>query len=77
MPQVKELGRGCFGSVWLAKWRGVEVALKEMLHQVGALGRDFGPAALSTQRYCGTQQLFSRAGVPSTIFIHEFIERQR
>jgi hypothetical protein len=32
-PQVKELGRGCFGSVWLAKWRGVEVALKEMLHQ--------------------------------------------
>lgn len=32
--QVKELGRGCFGSVWLAKWRGVEVALKEMLHQV-------------------------------------------
>lgn len=34
--QVKELGRGCFGSVWLAKWRGVEVALKEMLHQVRA-----------------------------------------
>jgi hypothetical protein len=33
--QVKELGRGCFGSVWLAKWRGVEIALKEMLHQVG------------------------------------------
>lgn len=31
--QVKELGRGCFGSVWLARWRGVEVALKE-LHTV-------------------------------------------
>jgi hypothetical protein len=30
--QVKELGRGCFGSVWLAKWRGVEVALKELLN---------------------------------------------
>lgn len=30
--QVKELGRGCFGSVWLAKWRGVEVALKEVLN---------------------------------------------
>jgi hypothetical protein len=30
--QVKELGRGCFGSVWLAKWRGVEVALKEALN---------------------------------------------
>lgn len=23
--QVRELGRGSFGSVWLAKWRGVEV----------------------------------------------------
>ena len=30
--QVKELGRGCFGSVWLSKWRGVEVALKEVLN---------------------------------------------
>ncbi|KAF8068393.1 Wdr35 [Scenedesmus sp. PABB004] len=34
--QVKELGRGCFGSVWLAKWRGVEVALKELLNPGGA-----------------------------------------
>jgi serine/threonine protein kinase len=33
--QVKELGRGCFGSVWLAKWRGVEVALKELLNSGG------------------------------------------
>lgn len=35
IPQVKELGRGCFGSVWLAKWRGVEVALKELLNPGG------------------------------------------
>ena len=28
--QVQELGRGQFGSVWLARWRGVEVALKEL-----------------------------------------------
>ncbi|GBF93918.1 hypothetical protein Rsub_06167 [Raphidocelis subcapitata] len=45
--KVKELGRGCFGSVWLAKWRGVEVALKEMLHQAscaaaGAEGKPGG-----------------------------------
>eukprot|EP00775_Hariotina_reticulata_P008219 gene8219-8411_t len=33
--KVKELGRGCFGSVWLAKWRGVEVALKELLNTGG------------------------------------------
>lgn len=32
MPQIRELGRGCFGSVWLSKWRGVEVALKEVLN---------------------------------------------
>jgi hypothetical protein len=38
-PQVKELGRGCFGSVWLAKWRGVEVAIKEMLQS----GHDTSP----------------------------------
>lgn len=37
--QVKELGRGCFGSVWLAKWRGVEVALKELLNN----GHDTNP----------------------------------
>lgn len=28
--QVAELGRGQFGSVWLARWHGVEVALKEL-----------------------------------------------
>lgn len=27
--QVHELGRGQFGRVWLARWRGVEVAVKE------------------------------------------------
>ena len=30
MRQVKELGRGQFGSVWLARWLGVEVAVKEL-----------------------------------------------
>ncbi|WIA10613.1 hypothetical protein OEZ85_010795 [Tetradesmus obliquus] len=35
LVKVKELGRGCFGSVWLAKWRGVEVALKELLNSGG------------------------------------------
>lgn len=29
MYQVRQLGRGQFGSVWLARWRGVDVALKE------------------------------------------------
>lgn len=33
LVKVRELGRGCFGSVWLARWRGVEVALKELLDQ--------------------------------------------
>ena len=28
--QVKELGRGQFGSVWLARWLGVDVAVKEL-----------------------------------------------
>jgi hypothetical protein len=23
--QVRELGRGCFGAVWLARWNGVQV----------------------------------------------------
>lgn len=32
LVKVRELGRGCFGSVWLTKWRGVEVALKEVLN---------------------------------------------
>ena len=27
---MAELGRGQFGSVWLARWHGVEVALKEL-----------------------------------------------
>eukprot|EP00877_Chromochloris_zofingiensis_P012267 jgi/Chrzof1/7294/Cz02g18050.t1 len=39
LVKVKELGRGCFGSVWLAKWRGVEVALKELLNN----GHDTNP----------------------------------
>ncbi|KAI8469821.1 MAG: kinase-like domain-containing protein [Monoraphidium minutum] len=43
--KVKELGRGCFGSVWLARWRGVEVALKEMLHQ----GHDTNPAEVFSE----------------------------
>lgn len=31
MPyQVQELGRGQFGSVWLARWHGVTVAVKEL-----------------------------------------------
>lgn len=33
-PQVHELGRGQFGRVWLAHWKGVEVAVKE-LHRGG------------------------------------------
>ena len=33
-PKVHELGRGQFGRVWLAHWKGVEVAVKE-LHRVG------------------------------------------
>jgi predicted Ser/Thr protein kinase len=43
--QVKELGRGCFGSVWLSKWRGVEVALKELLNQ----GRNYGFGNVSVE----------------------------
>ena len=31
--QIRELGRGQFGSVWMAKWLGVEVAIKELLGQ--------------------------------------------
>lgn len=27
---MQELGRGQFGSVWLAKWLGVDVAIKEL-----------------------------------------------
>ncbi|GIL91433.1 hypothetical protein Vretimale_17815 [Volvox reticuliferus] len=38
LVKVRELGRGCFGSVWLAKWRGVEVALKELLNQASLDG---------------------------------------
>jgi len=30
MTKVKELGRGQFGSVWHERWRGVDVAVKEM-----------------------------------------------
>ena len=33
-PKVHELGRGQFGRVWLAHWKGVEVAIKE-LHRGG------------------------------------------
>ena len=33
-PQLHELGRGQFGRVWLAHWKGVEVAVKE-LHRSG------------------------------------------
>ena len=28
--KVKELGRGQFGSVWLGKWLGIQVAMKEL-----------------------------------------------
>jgi serine/threonine protein kinase len=38
---LKELGRGGFGSVFLAKWQGVEVALKENYH---GFGRNDGPS---------------------------------
>ncbi|GIL68399.1 hypothetical protein Vafri_21652 [Volvox africanus] len=38
LVKIRELGRGCFGSVWLAKWRGVEVALKELLNQASLDG---------------------------------------
>ena len=30
LTKVKELGRGQFGSVWLSRWLGVEVAVKEL-----------------------------------------------
>jgi hypothetical protein len=43
--QVKELGRGCFGSVWLQKWRGVDVAVKEMLQS----GNDTSPAEVRAE----------------------------
>ena len=33
LMQIRELGRGQFGSVWMAKWLGVEVAIKELLGQ--------------------------------------------
>ncbi|GAX83856.1 hypothetical protein CEUSTIGMA_g11281.t1 [Chlamydomonas eustigma] len=32
LEKVFELGRGCHGKVWLAKWRGVDVALKELIN---------------------------------------------
>lgn len=34
--QMHELGRGQFGRVWLARWKGVEVAMKE-LHRGNSL----------------------------------------
>ncbi|KAK9867004.1 hypothetical protein WJX84_008904 [Apatococcus fuscideae] len=33
LDKIRELGRGQFGSVWMAKWLGVEVAVKELLGQ--------------------------------------------
>jgi hypothetical protein len=48
--QIKELGRGCFGSVWLVKWRGVEVAVKEMLQ----CGQDTSPAEVRSQNTAPT-----------------------
>lgn len=34
--QVKELGRGQFGSVLLARWLGVDVAVKELRNSADA-----------------------------------------
>jgi hypothetical protein len=30
VAKVKELGRGQFGSVWLGRWLGIPVAMKEL-----------------------------------------------
>ncbi|CAG9462996.1 unnamed protein product [Pedinophyceae sp. YPF-701] len=38
LKKVKELGRGQFGSVWHERWRGVDVAVKEM-HSVDPKSR--------------------------------------
>lgn len=43
LMQERELGRGCHGKVWLAKWRGVDVALKELLSGGVASPDDMGP----------------------------------
>jgi hypothetical protein len=58
--QVKELGRGCFGSVWLAKWRGVEVAIKEMLQS----GADASPEEVRAGRAACTCLPLHPAAVP-------------
>lgn len=38
LKKEKELGRGCFGSVYYALWKGVDVALKEFHHNAATDG---------------------------------------
>lgn len=38
LTRVQELGRGQFGAVWHQRWRGVDVAVKEM-HNAGVVAR--------------------------------------
>jgi serine/threonine protein kinase len=38
--KVKELGRGQFGSVWLGRWLGIQVAMKELHSSDGRSRQD-------------------------------------
>lgn len=64
--QVRELGRGCFGSVWLARWRGVEVALKELLDQ-GAT--DCAPAEVGRGRVCISSCMWCANGMCDRVVV--------
>lgn len=63
LVKVRELGRGQFASVWLAHWRGVPVALKEM-HATDQRSRDemLGEAqVLSSLRHPGVLNFYGES----------------